>query len=100
MAFFTEKYGDIVRVVDVPGVSLELGGGTHVPATGQIALFRFTHETVAAAGERRTQAGTGPGPAALRRPVERQPGEAPPAIPAPPGTLGPTAGRVPGRPPQ
>src|SRR6266545_2997715 len=45
MAFFTEKYGDIVRVVDVPGVSLELCGGTHVPSTGQIALLRFTHET-------------------------------------------------------
>src|SRR5436853_1298247 len=49
MAFFTEKYGDIVRVVDVPGVSVELCGGTHVPTTGQIALFRFTPETGAAA---------------------------------------------------
>src|SRR3989440_727230 len=61
MAFFTEKYGDIVRVVDVAGVSLELCGGTHVPSTGQIALFRFTHETGAAAGGRRVGAGTGPG---------------------------------------
>src|SRR3989454_117379 len=72
MAFFTEKYGDIVRVVDVPGVSLELCGGTHVPATGQIALFRFTHETGAAAGVRRIEAVTGPGAYALIRKLEAQ----------------------------
>src|SRR5204863_9045273 len=70
MAFFTEKYGDIVRVVDVPGVSLELCGGTHVPATGQLALFRFTHETGAAAGVRRIEALTGP--AAYRYALELQ----------------------------
>ncbi len=70
MAFFTEKYGDVVRVVDVPGVSLELCGGTHVPTTGQIALFRFTHETGAAAGVRRIEAVTGPGAYALIRKLE------------------------------
>src|SRR5207253_1822166 len=64
------KYGDIVRVVDVPGVSVELCGGTHVPSTGQIALFRFTHETGAAAGVRRIEAVTGPGAYALIRKLD------------------------------
>jgi len=72
IAFFTEKYGDIVRVVDVPGVSLELCGGTHVPTTGQIGLFRFTHETGAAAGVRRIEAVTGPGAYELIRKLEAQ----------------------------
>src|SRR5216110_2838416 len=76
MAFFTEKYGDVVRLVDVPGVSLELCGGTHVPTTGQIALFRFTHETGAAAGVRRIEAVTGPLAYELVRKLEQQVDEA------------------------
>jgi alanyl-tRNA synthetase len=59
MAFFTEKYGDVVRTVEVPGVSLELCGGTHVRSTGEIGLLRFTHEVGAAAGVRRVEAITG-----------------------------------------
>jgi len=76
MAFFADKYGDIVRVVEVPGVSLELCGGTHVPSTGQIALFRFTHETGAAAGVRRIEALTGPGAYRYVRDLERRLDEA------------------------
>src|SRR5258708_14430412 len=60
MALFTEKYGNVVRVVDGPGASLELGGGPHVPTTGPLPLFRFTHETGAAANVRRIEAITGP----------------------------------------
>ena len=86
-ALFGEKYGHIVRVVNVPGYSMELCGGVHVSNTAHIGLFKILSESSVGAGVRRIEAVTGRGALAYTRELEALINEAAEKVKGRPSTL-------------
>ncbi|HEY5189661.1 MAG TPA: alanine--tRNA ligase [Solirubrobacteraceae bacterium] len=86
MALFNEKYGDVVRMVEVGdgSFSRELCGGTHVRSTSELGLFRILVETSSAANVRRIEAITGPEAVTFMRTRDRELAEAATALRVPP----------------
>ncbi|MBR2012783.1 MAG: alanine--tRNA ligase [Clostridia bacterium] len=80
MALFGEKYGDRVRVVEVPNASIELCGGTHIQNTGKMGLFKIIGENGVASGVRRIEAVTGSAVLDLLDQYQKEIGEAAAAL--------------------
>ena len=81
---FGEKYGDVVRVVDITGYSMELCGGTHVRSTAAVGPFTIVRESSVGQGVRRIEAITGPEALGALRRADRSVKEAAAALRTPP----------------
>jgi alanyl-tRNA synthetase len=99
IALFNEKYGDVVRMVEVGdgSFSRELCGGTHVRLTSELGLFRILGETSSAANVRRIEAITGPEAVGLMRSHDRELQRAASALRVPPDHVADTIEQLSGR---
>ena len=93
MMLFGEKYGEVVRVLNI-GSSIELCGGTHVKRTGDIGLFKILDESGVAAGVRRVEAVTGEGALAFVQQQEQQLQEIAAALKAQPHEAAARVGQI------